>query len=204
MLPGKKPQDRIFEARRNEIILQRAFILEILLRFSARYLVQRRLRNEEMPAIDELAHLPIEEREQKRADMRAIDVGVGHDDLVIPHLLRIELVTDPRAERRDQCSNFLTREHLVETRALDVENLAAQRQHRLECASAAMFGRAPGAVTLDDKDLRLGGVTFLAVRELPRQRGHAERRFSRHLARLARRLARRSRLNDLVDDDLGL
>ena len=36
-------------------------------------------------------------------------------------------------------------QHLVEARALDVEDLAAQRQHRLEFAVAALLGGAAGA-----------------------------------------------------------
>ena len=36
-------------------------------------------------------------------------------------------------------------QHLVEARALDVEDLAAQRQDRLEFAVAALLGRAAGA-----------------------------------------------------------
>ena len=36
---------------------------------------------------------------------------------------------------------------------LDVEDLAAQRQHRLRVAVAALLGRAAGGVALDDEDL---------------------------------------------------
>jgi hypothetical protein len=31
-------------------------------------------------AFDQDRHLPVEERQQQRADVRAVDVGVGHDD----------------------------------------------------------------------------------------------------------------------------
>src|SRR6185312_9813169 len=43
-------------------------------------LVERRLRDVDVPALDELRHLPIEKRQQQRADVRAVDVRVGHDD----------------------------------------------------------------------------------------------------------------------------
>src|SRR6202023_836106 len=122
-------------------------ILEILLRFPARNLVQRRLRNEEMTPVDELAHLAVEERQQQRADMGA--VGVRHDDdLVIAQLLGIELVADAGAERSDQRSDLLACEHLVEPRALHIENLSAQRQHGLKRAIAALLGGAASTVTL--------------------------------------------------------
>src|SRR5712691_8274577 len=76
LLAAREAEDRLFEAGRDQIILERAFILEVLLGFSAVDLVERRLRDEEVAALDQLRHLPIEERQQQRADMGAVDVGV--------------------------------------------------------------------------------------------------------------------------------
>ena len=61
------------------------------------------------------------------------------------------------------------RQHLVEARPLDVQDLAAQRQDRLVLAVAALLGRAAGGVALDDEQLGLGGIALLAVGELARQ-----------------------------------
>src|SRR5262245_64507587 len=99
MLAGGEPQHRVLETGLNEIVLERALILEILLGLATRDLVERRLRDEEMPVIDEPWHLPIEKGEQQRADMGAVDVGVRHDDdLVVAQLLDVELVApDARA-----------------------------------------------------------------------------------------------------------
>jgi hypothetical protein len=65
-------------------------------------LVQRRLGDEEVAAVDQLAHLTVEECQQQRADMRAVDVGVRHDDdLVVAQLVGVELLTaDTRALTR--------------------------------------------------------------------------------------------------------
>ena len=94
------------------------------------------------------------------------------------------------------------RQHLVEARALDVEDLAAQRQHRLELAVAALLGGAAGRIALDDEDLGLGRVALLTVGELAGQARDVERALAaRELARLARRLARLRRLDHLADDD---
>jgi len=81
-----------------------------------------------MAALDQLRHLPIEERQDQRADMRAVHVGVGHDDdLVIAQLLDVELVAaDAGAKRGDQRADLFGGQHFVEARPLDVEDFAAQ------------------------------------------------------------------------------
>ena len=158
----------------------------------------------EMAALDDRPHLAEEERQQQRADMRAVDVGVGHDDdLVIAQLVEVEVVApDAGAERGDQRADLLARQHLVEARALDVEDLAAQRQHRLIFAVAALLGGAAGRIALDDEDFGLGGIALLAIGELAGQAGDVERALApRQLARLARGLARLRGLDDLADDD---
>ncbi len=138
--------------------------------------------------------------------MRAVDVGIRHDDdLVVAQLVGIELVAYPGSERRDERADFLAGQHLVHARALDVEDFAAQRQHRLERAIAALLGRAAGAVALDDEQFGFRGVALLAIGELAGEGRHIERALSaRELARLARGLARRRRLDHLADDDPGL
>ena len=93
-------------------------------------------------------------------------------------------------------------EHLVEARALDVEDLAAQRQHRLVFAIAALLGGAAGRVALDDEDFGLGRVALLAIGELAGQAGDVERALAPgQFARLARRFARGGGLDHLADDD---
>ena len=139
--------------------------------------------------------------------MRAVDVGVGHDDdLVIAQLVDVELVAaDAGAERGDQRADLFGGQHFVEARALDIEDFAAQRQHRLELAIAALLGRAAGGVALDDEQFGLGRIALLAIGELARQIGDVERALApREIARLARRLARGRRLDHLGDDGLGV
>ena len=206
LLAGREPQHGILEPGVDQIILQRALVLEVLLGLAARHLVERRLRDEEMAAVDDLAHLAVEERQQQRADMRAVDVGVRHDDdLVVAQLVGVELVVaDAGAERRDQRADLLGRQHLVEAHALDVEDLAAQRQHGLEFAVAALLGGAAGRVALDDEQFGFRRIALLAVGELAGQRGDVERALAaRQFARLARGFARGGGLDHLADDDLG-
>ena len=136
--------------------------------------------------------------------MRAVDVRVGHDDdLVVAQLLDVEVVAaDAGAERGDEGSDLFASQHLVEARALDVEDFSAQRQHGLVLAVAALLGGAAGRVALDDEDLGLGRIALLAVGELAGQARDVERALApRELPRLPRRLARLRRLDHLADDD---
>ena len=190
----------------DQVILQRALVLEVLLGLAAVDLVERRLRDEEVAAIDQLRHLPVEERQQQRADVGAVDVGVRHDDdLVVAQLVGVELLAaDAGAERGDQRADLLAAQHLVEAGALDVEDLAAQRQHRLEFAVAALLGGAAGAVTLDDEQFGLRRIALLAVGELAGQRIDVERALAAgQLARLAGGFTRGRGLDHLADDGLG-
>jgi hypothetical protein len=151
--------------------------------------------------------LPVEEREEQRADVRAVHVRVGHDDdAVVAQLLEVELVlADAGAERRDERRDLHRREHLVEARLLDVQDLALERQDRLVLAVAALLGgaarpnrprrgrarKAPGSRSWQSASLPgrpLPSSTPLRPREL---------------ARLAGRLARARRLDDLRADDLA-
>ena len=101
LVAGIGLEHRLVEAADDQIVLHRAVVLEVLLGLAARHLVERRLGDEEMAAVDDLAHLAIEERQQQRADMGAVDVGVRHDDdLVIAQLVDAELVGRCRCRAR--------------------------------------------------------------------------------------------------------
>ena len=144
----------------HEEVFERAFVLDERLYSAALGAEEGRLRDEDVAALDQLRHLTEEEREQQRADMGAVDVGVRHDDdLVIARFVRVEFIRpDAGAERHDQRADLLGRQHLVEARPLDIEDLAAQRQHRLEGAVARLLGTAAGRIALDQEQLGFGGI----------------------------------------------
>src|SRR6185437_5092046 len=170
---GSKPQHGLLDPGGDQIVLQRALVLEILLGLAAVDLIERKLRDVDVAAFDQLFHLPEEEGQQQRANVGAVHVRVGHDDdLVIAQLVGIELVApDAGAERRDQRADLLARQHLVEARALDVQNLAPKRQDGLEFTVAALLGGAAGRVALDDEQFGLRRIALLAIGELAGQRG---------------------------------
>src|SRR4051812_40596658 len=109
--------------------------------------------------------------------MRAIHVGVGHEnDLVIADALDGELFLDAGADGGDDRPDLFVGEHLVDARLLDVDDLAAQRKNRLECAITALLRRAAGAVTFDEIDLAESGIAERTVGELAGKIADIERR----------------------------
>ena len=134
-------QHPVLQAVVHQIAVQRSLVLQVDLALALRHLEQRRLGDEQVPGLYDLGHLAVEEGEQQRADMRAVDVGVGHDhDLVIAQLFQVELVTQACAHRLDQRADFLGRDDAVEPRPLDVQDLAAQGKDRLVLAVAPVLG----------------------------------------------------------------
>ena len=102
--------------------------------------------------------------------MAAVHVGVAHDDdAVVAQLGDVEVVrAHPGPEGGDDVADLLRGERLVEARLLDVQDLAPQRQDRLEGPVAALLGRAAGRVALDEVELAPLGVPLLAFGELAR------------------------------------
>ena len=132
--------------------------------------VERRLRDIQVAGVDQLRHMAEKEGKQQGTDMRAVHVGIGHDDdPVVAQLLEGEAVADAGAEGGDQRLDRVETQDLVQPRLLHVQDLATQRQDGLEVAIASLLGRAAGGITLDDIDLGLAGIAFRTVRQLTRQ-----------------------------------
>ena len=63
--------------------------------------VERRLRDVELARLHQRRHLPVEERDEQRADVAAVDVGVGEDDhLAVADLGEVEVGADARRRSR--------------------------------------------------------------------------------------------------------
>ena len=124
---------------------------------------------------------------------------------MVAELLEVEVLdADAAAERRDHRLDLVAAEHLVEARLLDVQNLALERQDRLEAAIAPLLGRSACRIALDDVELAEGRIALLAVGELAGQRAAVERALAAdQVARLARRLAGAGGVDRLADDALG-
>ena len=111
--------------------------------------------------------------------MRAIHIGVGHDDdAVIPKLFGIKIGADARTQRRNQRADFFVGQHAIEAGLFYVENLAPQRENRLRTAVTTLLGRATCTGALDQVQLALGWVALLTVSELAGQVAALERRLA--------------------------
>ncbi len=193
----------VAEAFRKRLAL--LLVVGVELFFAAGDAEQRRLRDIDVARVDQLLHFLVEEREEQRADMGAVHVGVCHDDdLVVARFGDFEVLGHARADRRDDRTDFFVGQDLVDARLLHVENLAAQRQDRLEAAVAALLGGAAGRVALDEIDLAERGIGKRAVGELPGQQARLEPAALAHqLARLARGFARARGADRFRDDGAG-
>ena len=90
------------------MVVERLVVFHINFASSLCDFIQRRLSDEEMTVLNNLWHLPVEKCQQQRADMRTIDVSVGHDDdFVVAQLLDIEVfATNARSHRLNERANF--------------------------------------------------------------------------------------------------
>ena len=106
--PSAGHQTGAFDGVADQVGVERRVVLQVQLVLALLDLVQRRQADVDVAALDQLRHLPVEEGEQQGADVRAVDVGVGHqDDAVVAQLVRVVLVlADAGAERGDQRADF--------------------------------------------------------------------------------------------------
>src|SRR4029079_174462 len=148
----------------------------------------------------------VEERQQQRADVRAVDIRVGHDDnAVIAQFVGIELLdTNPATERRDHRLDLVAAQHLVEAGFLDVQDLALDGEDRLKLAIASLLRRPAGRFTLDDVEFALCRIALLTVGELAGQTAAVEGALAAdEIAGLSRRFARSCGVDRFADDPLG-
>ena len=109
---------------------------------------------------------------------------------------------DAGADGGDERLDFRVLQHLVEARFLDVDDLALDREDRLETPVAALLGRAAGGVALDDVELGERRIALGAVGELAGQAAAGERAFADGLAGFARGFAGAGGHEAFVDDPL--
>ena len=171
-----------------------------------RDLVQRRLGYVQMLRLYQLAHVAEEEGEDERPNVRAVHVGVRHDDdAVVAQPRQVDVVVHPRADGGYHRADAVVAQRLVGARLFDVQYLAPQRQNRLRIAVASALRRAAGGVAFYKIQLALPRVFLGAVGELAGQAAAVHRVLADdQVARLPRRLARALGGQALLDYLLGV
>ena len=120
---------RVLEAKLEQRFLHLPLIADIFfVSFSADE-VKRRLSDEDVSTQQQGFHVAEEEGQQQRANVRPIDICIGHDDhFVVSPFFEIELiVADAHPERADDRLQVAVGEYFVQPRLFDVQNLASQR-----------------------------------------------------------------------------
>ena len=104
-------------------------VLHVFGAFFPRDQVKRRLGDVKMPAFDQVRHVAAEKCQQQGANVRSIDVGVGHDDdFVIADFLDVKrafhiAIADAGTNRGDHRLNLLVLQGTVEAGFFDVDQL---------------------------------------------------------------------------------
>ena len=170
------------------------------------YAIERRLGDIEVPALDNGGHVAEKERQQQRADVLTVNIGIGHaNDTVIAELALVQLVANAGTEGGNQGADFGAGEHPIQPRLFHVENLAPQRQDGLELPVSSLFGGTTGGVPLDDEQLTAAGIALDAVGQLARERHPLESALADHqVTGFPGRFPRARRGERLFDDALGL
>ena len=149
-------QLRTLDSELQQVSIQFLVIFDVTFLLAFFNLVQRRLSDIHMAAIDKFSHLAVKEGQQQGTNMRSVDIGIGHDnDLVVTQFFDIEfLSTDTATQRGNQCSDFGRLQHFIESCFFDVQNLSLERQDSLRLAITALLCRAASRIALDKVDLR--------------------------------------------------
>ena len=85
--------------------------------------------------------------------MQAVGVGVGQDDHLAVAQAADVVLARVAADRHRQVVHFLRGQHAARRDFPGIENLAAQRQDRLEILVTRLPRAAAGGVALDQKQL---------------------------------------------------
>ncbi len=138
--------------------------------------VERRYGKEQMAAPDQVRHFLVEEGDQQRRNVGAVDIGVGHDDdALVAQILVAIFRTRCAAEGLDQVGDLLVGRELFAGGAADVQDLAAQRKNSLVGAVPGLLGRTAGRIAFDDEEFGTGSRILRAVGQLARQPQLADR-----------------------------
>ena len=194
------------EAEVGEGFAHRAFVLDVLDLLFAGDFVEGRLGDVDAALPDEFGHLAEEEGEEQRADVGAVDVGVGHDDeFAVAQFFDIEIGgADAAGQGLDDGADFLVAEHFVDAGLFDVEDFAFDGEDGLEDAVAAALGGAACGLAFDDVEFGGFHVAGGAIPEFAGEAAGVEGAFAGEFAGFAGGFAGLAGEHAFLDDALGV
>ncbi len=168
-------------------------VVSVILFFAFGDAIQRRLRDEDAALLDQRLHVAEEESQQQRANVRAVHVGVGHDnDFAVTNFARVKIfAADAGAECGDNSADFLIGKNFIQPCFFHVQNFAFDWQNGLEATVASLFGRTAGGVALNNVNLAMLRIGDAAISQFAGKATTIDAGFApRQLTRLARGFAR--------------
>ena len=197
----------------DEDFVQLRVVIDIFLALLAFDQIKGRLGDVDFALFNKLHHVPAEKGEQKRANVRTVDVGICHDDdATVAELLDIEAAfaillggsdADASADSRDESLDFGVLKDFIEAGLLDIDDFALDWQNRLESPVSALLGGAAGRVTFDHIQFGEVRVALGAIRQLAGESTTCERTLANRFTSLAGRFAGAGGHEALLDDALA-
>ena len=130
--------------------------------------VEGRLGDVDAALLHQLPQVAEDEGEEQRANVAAVDVGIGHQDQLAVAALAdvLELCPGGNADRLEDVDDLFVVQDLDELGLFDVEDFAPQRQDGLRVGVAARVGRAAGRIAFHQVKLGQREFAAAAVAEL--------------------------------------
>ena len=177
LLEFSKMQDGRFTLQVEEMDLR--IIISIPDFFVLFDFVQWRLSQIYISLLDQFRHKSVKECQKQRRNMRAINIGIGHDDdLVITQLADIKVLVDSGTKGCDHRLDLGVAVDSVQTGFLYVEDLTTERKDCLCGTVTCCLGGTTRGITLYDVDLTVFRVLVRTVSQLARKRHSVKCRFS--------------------------
>ena len=116
----------VLQSQIQQELIQLKIVFEVALLLAMFGFIQRWLCNVDIATLNDFRHLTVEEGQEQGADVRAIDVGIGHDDdAVVAELVWVVFFfAYAAAQSGNQGGHFLAGEHFFKTGFFHVQNLA--------------------------------------------------------------------------------
>ncbi len=138
-----------------------------------------------MSLLHQNAEVLHEQCTQQRSDMQAVRIGVGKNaDLAVTQTRQV-IRGRINADCHGNIMHLLRSQDFTGGDLPGIEDFPAQGHHGLELAITRLLGRAPGGITLHQKQFGAGDVGQRAIRQFSRQRRTRGDFLARHLLALA-------------------